>query len=309
LLVASPLFFFASIMLTEPLTAPPTQGLRMGYGALVGLLFVPQVHLGALYSTPELALLVGNVFSYLVGPKQAVTLALKRKSRLAPDVLDLAFQSSRRLAFAPGQYIEVTLGHQRTDDRGNRRYFTIASSPTEEAIHLGVKFYRPGSSFKRALYAADARTWLVAGQVAGDFTLPRDPRRKLAFIAGGIGITPFRSMLKYLLDTGQRRDIVLLYANRSAGDLVYTDVLNDAAARLGVKTVYTLTDSASAPKGWTGRRGRVSEQMILDVAPDYRERTFYLSGPPEMVRTYRQTLRTMGVRRGQIKTDFFPGLV
>jgi ferredoxin-NADP reductase len=309
LLAASPLFFFASVMLTEPLTAPPTKGLKRIYGALVGVLFIPQMHLGALYSTPELALVVGNAFSYLVGSKQRVLLALKRKVRLSPDIVDFAFLPSQQLAFAPGQYMELTLAHASADSRGNRRYFTIASSPTEDTVHLGVRFYPRSSTFKRALYALDGRPRMVAGPVAGDFTLPADPTRKLAFIAGGIGITPYRSMLRYLLDTGQTRDIVLFYSNRGVNDIIYQDVIGAAQERLGVRVVHTLTDGAAVPPDWGGYVGRLDERMIAEALPDYRERTFYLSGPPEMVHAAEGVLRRLGVHSGQVKKDDFPGLV
>jgi ferredoxin-NADP reductase len=124
----------------------------------------------------------------------------------------------------------------------------------------------------------------VAGQIAGDFTLPADPQQKLVFMAGGIGITPFRSMLKYLIDVQQRRDIILLSMNKTANEIVYTDVLDVARARLGVKTFCTLTDMTALPRNWTGFVGRIDAQIIESAVPDYLERTYYLSGPPEMVR-------------------------
>jgi ferredoxin-NADP reductase/Na+-translocating ferredoxin:NAD+ oxidoreductase RnfD subunit len=309
LLLASPLFFFAVIMLTEPLTAPPTRHLRGIYAVLVGMLIVPQIHVGTLYSTPELALIAGNLFSYLVSPKWKVALRLKKKTRLSSTSADFVFAPSRPLAFAPGQYIECTLAHAHPDSRGNRRYFTIASSPTEATLHLGVRFYERGSSFKRAMRAMDARALITAGQIAGDFTLPRDRARKLVFVAGGIGITPYRSMLKYLLDTKQHRDIVLIYAARTAEDIVYKEVLSEAQAQLGIKTVYALTDATALPPNWTGYSGRLDAPMLLAAVPDYGERTFYLSGPSDMVRAHEHVLRQMGVKRRRIKRDFFPGLV
>ncbi len=309
LLVTSPLFFFATIMLTEPLTAPPTKKWRRLYAGLVGLLFIPQVHIGPVYSTPELALVVGNVFSYLVSPKLKVILKLNKKVRMAPGVVDFVFKPSKELAFVPGQYMEFTLDHPHPDSRGNRRYFTLASSPTEKLVHLGVRFYEEGSTFKRAMYAMNGRTPLLAGQIAGDFTLPPDPRQKLVFIAGGIGITPFRSMLKYLLDVQERRDIILFYVNKTANEIVYGDVLQAAQATLGVRTYYTLTDTTAAPRSWSGFVGRLNGQMIQRAVPDYRERTYYVSGPPEMVRACEDVLKHLQVRRDQIKKDFFPGLV
>ncbi|GAC1456902.1 MAG: hypothetical protein PVSMB2_11040 [Ktedonobacteraceae bacterium] len=305
----SPLFFFAFIMLTEPLTAPPTRTLRRLYAVLTGILFLPQLHVGTLYSTPELALVIGNIFSYVVSPKQKVLLTLKRKIKMSSYILDFVFKPSQKLAFIPGQYMEFTLAHSGTDSRGNRRYFTLASSPTENDVHLGIRFYEAGSSFKHALYRMDNRTKIVAAQIAGDFTLPQDPQQKLVFIAGGIGITPFRSMLKYLLDTQQRRDIVLFYANKTIDEIVYIDVLNAAQKKLGVKTFYTLTDTTAIPRTWTGWVGRIDEQMIMRSMPDYSERNFYLSGPSEMVNAYEQVLKNMGVAQAQIKKDFFPGLV
>jgi ferredoxin-NADP reductase len=235
-------------------------------------------------------------------------LQLKAKKRVAPDIVDFVLAPSQRLVFEPGQYMEVTLGHAPADTRGNRRYFTLASSPTEAAVRLGIRFYPDGSTFKRALYALDGRTPLLGGQIAGDFTMPRDPSKKLLFIAGGIGITPYRSMLKYLLDTGQARDIIVLYAAHSADEIIYRDVLNAAQEKFGTRTICTLTDPAAVPRDWSGIIGRVDAAMLRAAVPDLPERTCYISGPPEMVRASEQALRHLGVQRRHIKKDFFPGL-
>src|SRR6266566_4467573 len=231
-------------------------------------------------------------------------LSLKNKSKMASDIVDFVFRPAQRLVFEPGQYMEFTLAHVKPDSRGNRRFFTLASSPTEENLHLGVRFYANSSSFKKALYRIDGRAKIMAGQIAGDFTLPGDPRQKLVFIAGGIGITPFRSMLKYLLDMNQRRDIVLLYANRTADEIAYKDILGEGQTKLGIKAFYTLTNTKAIPRNWRGLVGRIDEHMIQAVVPDYEERTFYLSGSLDMVRAYEHILKNM-----HIKKDFFPGLV
>ncbi len=309
LLIESPLFFFATIMFTEPLTMPPTQKLRDIYAIIVGILFVPQMHVGPIYSTPELVLAVGNLYSYLVSPKHKVMLKLRRRSTIAANIVDFVFKPSHRLAFEPGQYMEFTLAHSRPDSRGNRRYFTLASSPTEEHLRLGVRFYPKGSSFKRALLRLDNRTTMLAGQVAGDFTLPKDPDQKLVFIAGGIGITPFRSMLKYLVDMKEPRDIVLFYANKTADEIAYTDILRQAQTLPGIRVFYTLTDTGTLPRNWRGLTGRINDSMIRKLVPDYQVRTFYLSGPPDMVRATEDMLKQMQVNPKQMKKDFFPGLV
>ena len=309
LLVQSPLFFLASIMLTEPLTAPPTRNLRRIYALLTGGLVLPMLHLGPIYATPELALVIGNIFSYLVSPKQRVQLKLSKKLKVAPDIVDFVFTPSQPLNFTPGQYMEFTLAHNHPDSRGNRRYFTLASSPTEEMVHLGVRFYEKSSTFKQAMYWMNNKTIFAGAQIAGDFTLPADPTRKLVFIAGGVGITPFRSMIKYLLDTQERRDIILLYVNKTAREIIYRDVLDAAYTHLGLKTFYTLTDTKMLPRNWPGFVGRIDEQMIRMAIPKYEERTYYLSGPPDMVRAYEEVLKAMQIKKSQIKKDFFPGLV
>ena len=284
--------FLALVMLTEPLTMPPSRTLRIIYGVMVGILFAPNVHFGSFYFTPELALLAGNLFVAFVSPKGRLTLALSDKVELADSTYEFVFTSDRAYRFSPGQYLEWTLGHHFSDNRGNRRFFTVASSPTEKVIRLGVKFYKPASTFKRALWAMQVGDTLSAAHVAGDFTLPRNKKKKLAFIAGGIGITPFRSMTQYVLDTNDARDIVLLYSNKSPSDIAYKDIFDAAEKRISMKTIYT---------------GRIDATLIAQEIPDYRERVFYISGPRGMVEAFTSALRTIGVSRFNIKTDYFPG--
>ena len=304
------LLFFAFVMITEPLTTPPTRGLRIAYGALVGALFSPAIHLGPFYATPELALLVGNIFSFAVSPKEKHILKLAAKEPAADGTYDFVFHPPRAIRFQPGQYFEWTLAHPDADARGNRRYFTIASSPTEPEFRIGVRFYDPPSSFKKAMLAMKPGDAVLAGSLAGDFLLPPDPREKLAFIAGGIGITPFRSMAKYLTDRQERRDVVLLYSNRRSNEIAYADIFK-AAESIGFKTVYAITGNAgNAPNGKNKQHHqheRINSTFIAREIPDYRERTFYISGPRSMIDGATAALHSLGVRRSRIKTDFFPG--
>jgi ferredoxin-NADP reductase/Na+-translocating ferredoxin:NAD+ oxidoreductase RnfD subunit len=307
-LLSSPLFFFAIIILTEPITMPPTRTLQIFYGALVGILFSPQVHLGSLYATPELAILIGNVFSWAVSPKTRLILRLKEKIQIAPDIVDFLFVPDRRFAFEPGQYMEWTLGHNDPDSRGNRRFFTLASSPTENVVRVGVKFYPESSTFKNSMWELDKRREIMASQLAGDFVLPENPRQPVVMIAGGIGITPFRSMIKYLLDTHQARPVTVFYSNRLANEIVYRDVFDRAVTELGINTVYTLTDPHRVPAGWWGKIGHFTPQMIKAEVPNYMDHIFYISGPNTMVDATKKMLRKMRVPERQIKTDYFSGL-
>jgi ferredoxin-NADP reductase len=303
----TPILFFAFVMLTEPLTSPPARTPRMLYGAMVGFLFTPSLHFGRVYSTPELALLAGNVLSYLMSPKARYVLKLEARTQLARGIYEFRFTADRRVRFRPGQYLEWTLRHSRPDGRGNRRYFTIASSAAEREVRIGVKFYPDASSFKSSLLAMRPGDEIVASQLAGEFVLPEDKRAKLVFMAGGIGITPFRSMIQHLLDHDERRAITVLYSNRTAPEIVYGDVLEEARRRLGIETVYTLTDANGVPPDWQGGTGRVDAEMIAKTVPDYRERTFYLSGPRSLVVGFEEVLGNIGIPKSRIKTDFFPG--
>ncbi len=306
-LVLSPILFFGTVMLSEPATMPGTKRWRMAFGLLVGLLFSPQIHFGKLYLTPELALLIGNVIFFLLRPRRRYTLRLIKQVEVGGGVIDFIFRPDRPLNFRAGQFVELTLAHAKPDKRGLRRYFTIASAPGERDVRFGVKFYRQPSTFKQALRALRPGSEVVASQLGGDFTLPSQPQLPCVFIAGGIGVTPFRSMISSLLATNQARDITLFYSVPSPAELAYDDVFEQARAEIGLNTVYTLTDPTKVPARWVGRQGFIDPPMIAAEVPDYQQRLFYISGPNSMVDHFKSVLRSMGIAPQHIKTDFFPG--
>lgn len=307
--IDSPAWFLGFVMLTEPVTVPPTQLRQLAYGVLAGVLVAPQLHVGGYYLTPELGLVLANAAALPFRSRDKRLLRLDRAIAIGPGLMDFIYAPRLPLAYQPGQYLEWTLDHRHPDGRGKRRYFTLASSPTERTLRVGVKFVEAGSSFKRAMLAHTERgAPIVAAQVAGDFTLPRDPARKLALIAGGIGITPFRSMVKYLIDRREPRDIVLLYANRRADEILYRDVFDAAPWVLAFRPVYILSDPTSAPRGWDGERGRIDAALIARQVPDYAERLFYVSGSVALVQSVRAALHELSVTPSHIKTDYFAGL-
>lgn len=293
--LSSALFFAAFVMLTEPLTSLTTKANRLIYAGITGLLFAPQVQLFGIFATPELALSIGNLFAFAVGPRAKTFVSLARRIKLSPDSADFIWKPERPFAYQPGQYMEFTLQHTKTDARGARRYFTLASSPTEKELRLGVKFYPNGSSFKKALLGLQAGDEVMAAALGGDFVLPKNPNQKIVFIAGGIGITPYRAMLKYLVDTNQKRDIALLYAAKTSDDIVYRDVIDAARQQLGLKTVFA-TDGM-----------RLTPELIAREVPDLKDRLFYISGPHGMVVAMEENLAMLGVPRSHIKKDFFSG--
>ncbi len=305
--VDSALLFFMLVMLIEPLTSPATKNLQKYYGYIVAFFYIaPQLRIIPFAIAPEMALCIGNIFAYILSPNYRLDLPLKWKKQLSPDIFEFAFDKPQKIKFLPGQYMEWTLQHKNIDSRGNRRYFSIASSPTEKEIAIAVKFYNPSSSYKKTLVNLVKGQKIIAAQVAGDFILPKDLKKPIVFIAGGIGITPFRSMIQFIIDRKLQSNIVLFYSNRAVNEILFSGIFQKAED-YGVKTIYTLTDINKIPSDWTGEKGYITESMIARYAKDYVKRTFYISGPQLMVQNFEKLLLGMKVKKGNIITDFFPG--
>ena len=303
----SAVFFFSFVMLTEPLTSPSTQRQRGYYSVVTALFFAtPQLRFIAIGLTPEMALCLGNIFAYLISPNYRLNLVLASKIQLSADTFLFGFKKPIDFNFTPGQYMEWTLPHKKPDSRGNRRYFSISSSPTENEISMTVKFYDKASSYKSELFNLQSSKQVVAAQVAGDFVLPKNLKTPLALIAGGVGIAPFRSMIQYIIDKNLQTNIVLLYTNRTKADILFSDIFKRAEIN-GVKTIYNLTDAQNVPADWQGSTGYITAEKIQGLIPDYKARFYYLSGPQLMVQNFEDALLKAEIAKKQIKTDFFPG--
>lgn len=298
---ASSLLFFATIMVTEPQTSPYKKIAYFPYAVAVAVLSgVTKFRL-----PPEEALLIGNGLAYILEPARRLKLTLEDKIKEADDIYSYVFKSTEDLKYQPGQYMEWTLPVNQTDSRGNRRYLTIASAPEESEIMFAVKQPAEGSSsFKTRLSQLSPGEYILASHPAGSFTLP-GPETKIAMVAGGVGITPFRSMVQHLLLTRQDRSLVLVYAAGSPGEFAFRDLWTKAK-KSGLKTVYVVT-GANPPAHWGGRRGKVDAKLLKDVVPDWRERTYYLSGPYGFVQSVREELLASGLPQHRIVSDYFPG--
>jgi len=287
--LSGPLVFFACIMFTEPLTTPPTKFSQLLYATFVGIWFTKYFNLGPMYGGPEFALLLGNLMAFMLWKRQRVLLKLIKKTTIATNTYNFEFSADQKFNFIPGQFLEWTIPHTKIDSRGNRRWFSISSSPTEENILLGTKIISEnGSSLKTKLTNLQIGDSIEAHQSQGDFVLPKDTKTKLTLIAGGIGITPFRSMVKYNLDKKENRDITLLYANNDE-TFAYKDIFDQ------IKTIYYNT----------GKSGYITANFIQKNIPDFAHRHFYISGPPVMVDSYKKILSTLKVKN--IHVDYFPG--
>lgn len=302
LLLSSPAVFFAGFMLSEPLTLPPRRWQQLAEAALVALLFTVPFSLGLLTSTPQVALLVGNLLAFLVGQRRGIRLAYLGKKQLGPTTWELAFAPARPVRFLPGQYMELTIPHRRADFRGSRRYFSISSAPGDDRITFALTVPSKSSSFKQALLDLEPGATVVGTGVGGDFALPRDASEPLLLVAGGIGITPFASQLAHATERGDRRDVVLVYATSTPGELPYRELLE----RSGARVVLFGPEPAALPEGWVyGGEGRVTGERLAVSVPDAAARRAYVSGPPALVNDLRRALRAQGVRR--IHSDYFSG--
>lgn len=227
---------------------------------------------------------------------------VERKTEV-PGVESFIFEPRKPLAWKAGQYLHYLLHHEPTDDRGSDRWFTVASAPFEKRVMITTRFAdEKSSSFKKKLFSLAPGKSIEISVVEGDFII-ENPAREHVFIAGGIGITPFRSMLQYLLDRQEARPIVILYGNERQDDIAYREVLDAAEGELGVRTIYAVASGAARGQ----YPGYIDAKLVRKAIPDFRERMFYISGPQAMVKALRKTLLAMGVHRSRIKADFFPG--
>ena len=303
-LLASPLIFLGTIMLTEPATMPPRRNLQIVFAIVVAVFYVTAFRVGPLRVYPEVALLLGNLYAFAVSPKLRVRLQLVQIQKISDRVYNYIFAPDQRFAYIPGQYMEWTLPGVRYDSRGNRRSFTIASSPTEPTVQLGLKYFEPASTYKKALFEMQPGDTIYASQLAGDFTIRGSETKQLAFIAGGIGITPFRSIIKNATDLNRMCDIVLLYVVSNADELAYGEELL-AARAVGIRTCPIVTNLSYQADGIV--TAKLTQELITKLIPDYATRIFYVSGSNGMVDATHSYLQNLGVPRRHIKTDHFSG--
>jgi len=232
---------------------------------------------------------------------------LRERRPETADVMSFIFDlGGQPLAYRAGQYIHYELDALAFPDaRGNRRHFTISSSPTDKGILMFTTRMR-GSGFKETLLHAPIGYELSCETPLGEFVLREgDVERHHVFIAGGIGVTPYHSILRYALHREEPLNVVMLYFNRSLTDIVFRHALEDIARHMPtVSLVHVLTEP---DPGWTGERGTLDEALLRSWVPNVHESLFWISGPPPMVQAFNDVLLQGGVKEESIRTDRFSG--
>lgn len=222
-------------------------------------------------------------------------LTLINKKQETSDVISFFFKSETPLTWQAGQFLLYTLDHPNPDNRKTQRYFTIASAPFEGHIMLTTPFAKEkGSTFKHALYNLPLGVTIGAEGSDGDFVIEGSSKDYL-FIAGGIGITPYRAIFLDLDHQNLPINVTLLYSNRTP-EFVYKTELEALARKHPALQVHYFVDPE-----------RVTEEAIKKIVPNLQIPIFYVSGPEPMVEAFEKTLPAMGVSKDHMKLDYFPG--
>jgi ferredoxin-NADP reductase len=218
----------------------------------------------------------------------------------AANIRTFYFKPEQPVHYTAGQYTELTVPHLHPDKRGSKRWFTLSSSPTDELLSITTKFAaEKGSSFKRALRKLQPGTELHMATPMGDFVLPKLIQTPLVFVAGGIGITPFHSILTWLAATHESRPIKLLYGVRSEDEIIFQDTFDKAGQHA------TIIVSQPEP-AWGGERGQLNAELILGLEQPADDTLVYVSGPEPMVQALAKDLHRAGLAKHQIVSDEFP---
>ena len=230
---------------------------------------------------------------------------IKEKREVAKGTLMVVFDlQGQEVDHTPGQYFWVELpdrGHQ--DEKGLRRHISIVTSPTERGV-LGLATRLRDSAFKKTLAELEVGDEVEVEEPKGSFLLPEDTEREYAFLAGGIGITVFRCMLRYIGDKGLPYRITLVYSNRDRESAAFLDELEELERRIpGLKVVLTMTGD----DGWSGESRRIDEAMLRDHLGDLDRYTFFVAGPPGMAKGVDAVLKEAGLDEDRVHTGSFSG--
>jgi ferredoxin-NADP reductase len=231
---------------------------------------------------------------------------IKDKQEVAKGTLLVTFDLlGEEVDFSPGQYFFVTLpdvGHQ--DDKGLRRHITVVTSPNERGV-LGFATRMRDTAFKRSLGELPVGAEVEVEPPKGSFGLPEDASRPLVFVAGGIGITVFRSMLRYIAEEGLSYRVTLVYSNRDRASTAFLDELQELERENpNLRLVLTMTQD----EGWEGETRRIDSEFLTDLlGADLNEHMFLVAGPPAMVEGVQKALADAGVDDENVVAERYSG--
>lgn len=226
------------------------------------------------------------------------------RGEVAENTLEIAFElEGRTIKFEPGQYLFLApVDPPYEDDRGNRRHFSFLDSPNRNKV-VKIATRIRASGFKMALRDLPLGSDFEIEGPGGDFLLPADTRRRLVFLTGGIGITPFMSMSRWAMEEELPYRITLVYSNRNRDSAAYLGELEEYAQSDNYDLVLTMTDDPE----WKGERGLVDAGFLERHLDSPTECRFMSAGPPNMVQALSGELEKLGVDEGMVRADNFAG--
>lgn len=229
------------------------------------------------------------------------------RREVAQRTMAFYFERPPGFTFTAGQFIDLTLlDPPETDPEANTRAFTIASAPSEEQLLVVTRLR--DTAFKRVLTGMPFGTVVNIEGPFGNLTLPEIAVRPLVFLAGGIGITPFLSMLVQAATQHLPHRLVLFYSNRHPEDAPFLHELQDLERKISSYTfVATMTQMEESDGSWTGETGYLDHAMLTKHLQGIESPLYYIVGPPAMVKALRAMLNNAGVRQVDIRTEEFAG--
>jgi len=232
---------------------------------------------------------------------------LEGRREVAAGTSAFHFSKPSTFIFEAGQAIDLILGEPApTDAQSARHTFSIVSAPTEPELTIATRMRESG--FKRALAALPIGSTAKLDGPFGSFAWHDDRERALVLVAGGIGITPFMSILRQAAHEASRRPISLIYSNRRPEDAAFLDELEELARRSGeFRLLATITQMNGSARPWQGETARINETLLNKAAGHLQAPMHYLAGPSEMVKSVRQTLSLAGIAKGHVRSEEFFG--
>lgn len=219
------------------------------------------------------------------------------------DTKTFVFDVPQNTHWLPGQFFYLTLPGDFKDYRGPTRQFTNAASPTEGKVYMVTTRIRDESKYKKTLAQLKIGAVVDIEGPSGTFILDEKEQGNHIFLAGGVGITPFRSFLKYALDTKRQDTFVLLYSNKMANEIAFKKEFDTFTNKKNTKVVYTL--SREKKKGF--EHGRIDEKLISKYSKDVTNPTFWICGPPSFTVAMEDLLNTMKIDSDKIRSEKFTG--
>ena len=228
---------------------------------------------------------------------------LKSREEVAEGTMAFQFEKPAGWTFKAGQFIDITLLEPpETDAEGNTRGFSIASAPQEEIIMVATRLR--DTAFKRVLKIVPLGTAVKIEGPFGNLTLHNNPARPAVMLAGGIGITPFRSILFRAANEKLTHRIFLFYSNRRPEDAPFLEALQKLEKEnLNYKLIATMTDMEKSKQPWDGETGPVNKEMLERYLERAGSPIYYIAGPAGMVKGLHTMLNEAGVDDDDIRTE------